>query len=59
MKVYNIFYKNKKINNSELKEEQVQEIIKNCKNGMIRLNIDNNINDVPLRQLQIVKCTIV
>lgn len=60
MKYYNLYYKSEKINNRPLLENNLIEIAKNSKNGMIyKKNIKGEMIPIQLKNIQIVECTMV
>jgi hypothetical protein len=59
MKHYNIFYKNKKVNNKPISDEKIKIMLDNAKNNMVALEYKSNIVNVPLSDIRIIKCVIV
>jgi hypothetical protein len=59
MKHYNIFYKNKKVNNKPISDEKIKIMLDNAKNNMVALEYKSNIVNVPLSDIRIIKCIIV
>lgn len=59
MKNYNIFYKNKKLNSSPIKDITLNKMLENSKNNIVKLQIDSNVIHVPLNEIKIVKCIVV
>jgi hypothetical protein len=55
MKTYNIFYKNRKINSKPLKPDDLDKITKFAKNGVINYFINNEITQIPLKDIRIIK----
>lgn len=57
--LYNIFYKNQKINNKPLNIEKLNEIQNNIRNGVIKVMKEDEIIDIPFKDVKIIKCIIV
>lgn len=57
--LYNIFYKNQKINNKPLNIEKLNEIQNNIRNGVIKIMKEDEIIDIPFKDVKIIKCIIV
>lgn len=57
MIAYNIYYKNEKVNIKPLSEEQVIEISK--KQYVYKKTKFDTIDEIPVKKLKIMKCTII
>lgn len=57
--LYNIFYKNQKINNKPINIEKLNEIQNNIRNGVIKVMKGDEIIDIPYKDVKIIKCIIV
>lgn len=53
---YNLYYRAKKINRIPASEEEIKEIYK-C--SIVRKQINNKMEEIPVSKIRIVKCTIV
>ena len=58
MKSYNVYYKNLKLNQFPLKDKEINAILSN-RNKVIRKMINDEIIEIPIDKLKIIKCTIV
>ena len=58
MKCYNVYYKNLKLNQIPLKDKEINAILSN-RNKVIRKMINDEIIEIPIDKLKIIKCTIV
>ena len=58
MKCYNVYYKNLKLNQFPLKDKEINAILSN-RNKVIRKMMNDEIIDIPIDKLKIIKCTIV
>lgn len=57
MKVYNLYYKNEKINSKPLKDNDIEEL---KKQNFIYKKIDKyNSLKLPLQDIKIIKCTLI
>ena len=60
MKAYNLYYKDQKFNNRPLSLEELKEMAKVSKKGIIyKKDIKGNMIPIKLKNIKIVECTIV
>lgn len=56
MNYYNLYYKSKKLNSKPASEESVKEIMKQ---NIVRKKLYNGMENIPTKDIRIVKCIIV